>query len=112
MKLDTREVNNIPVVDFQGHLDTNTSFEAEQYLKELIEQGNTRIIVNFDKLEFISSSGLRILLVTAKQLRASEGDLRICNLNETVQEVFDISGFSTILSVFLAEEQALDGFCD
>ena len=112
MKLDTREVGNLPIVDFQGNLDTNTSFEAEEYLKELIDQGNTKIVANFDKLGFISSSGLRILLVTAKRLRVSNGDLHICNLNETVQEIFDISGLGTILSVFTSEENALDGFSD
>ena len=55
-------------------------------------------------------SRLRILLTTAKRLGGTGGGLRLCNLNETVQEVFEISGFSTILSVFGTTEEALQGF--
>jgi anti-anti-sigma factor len=61
-------------------------------------------------LDYISSAGLRVLLATAQKLQAEDGALRVCNLNETVQEVFDISGFSTILSVFKTETEALNEF--
>ena len=110
MKLETREMDGIPIVDIEGNLDTNTAPDAEKHLNGLIEQGSKNIVVNFEKLGFISSAGLRVMLSTAKVLRAAQGDIRICNLNETVQEIFDISGFSTILSVFNAESDALEGF--
>jgi anti-sigma B factor antagonist len=66
--------------------------------------------VNFEKLQYISSAGLRILLAAAKQLKAADGELRICDLNEVVKEVFDISGFSTIFKIFENETEALDSF--
>jgi anti-anti-sigma factor len=61
-------------------------------------------------MEFISSAGLRVLLATAQELQKAGGELRVCNLNEEVNEVFDISGFSTILMVFKDESEALQGF--
>jgi anti-anti-sigma factor len=53
---------------------------------------------------------LRVLLATAKKLGGVGGDLRICGLNETVSEIFEISGFSTILNVFPSEAEALADF--
>ena len=66
--------------------------------------------MNFEKLDYISSAGLRVLLTAAKQLKRVDGELRICSLNEVVAEVFDISGFTTIFKVFRSESEALDGF--
>jgi anti-sigma B factor antagonist len=66
--------------------------------------------VNFKELEYISSAGLRVLLSTAKHLEPSGGEIRICTLNDVVREVFDISGFVTILNLFADETEALDGF--
>ena len=98
------------VLSFQGNLDTNTSPEAESQINDLIEAGAQKLLVNFEKLDYISSAGLRVLLATAKKLKPGDGDLKICCLNQTVQEVFDISGFSTILSVTSSEEEALGAF--
>jgi len=66
--------------------------------------------VNLEKLDYISSAGLRVLLATAKKLKAIGGELRVCSLNEIVTEVFDISGFDLILTVLPSESEALDGF--
>ena len=67
-------------------------------------------MVNFEKLDYISSTGLDVLLKAAKQLKGNSGELRICSLNEFVQEVFEISGFCTILSVLNSESDALSRF--
>ena len=110
MKIETRESQDIQIVAFEGNLDTNTSPEAESKINELIDAGKQKLLVNFEQLNFISSAGLRVLLATVKKLNASGGELRICSLNATVQEVFDISGFVTILSVKSTEEEALSSF--
>ena len=110
MNIETRESQGIQIVAFEGNLDTNTSPEAESKINELIDAGKQKLLVNFEQLNFISSSGLRVLLATVKKLNASGGELRICSLNATVQEVFDISGFITILKVKNTEEEALSSF--
>ena len=110
MNISSREEGGVTVVGFEGNLDTNTAPDAQQHLDGLQDDGVQKILVNFGDLDYISSAGLRVLLVTAKRLGASGGSLRICGLNETVSEVFEISGFSVILSVFGNEAKALEGF--
>ncbi len=108
MDISTEQIDTTTVVRLSGNLDTNTSGPAHEKLEALIEQGNMHLLVNLRQVAFVSSAGLRILLATAKRLNGTEGSLKISNLNETVNEVFEISGFNSILNVFITEEDALN----
>jgi anti-anti-sigma factor len=108
MDISTEHIGGTTVVRFSGNVDTNTSPAAQSSLDELIEGGNTALLVNLRDVAFVSSAGLRVLLATAKRLKKAEGTLKITNLNETVNEVFEISGFSSILDVYPTEEDALN----
>jgi len=110
MEIIQHEHGEIRVLNCVGRLDTNTTPQAENQINDLLESGASKFLINFEKLDYISSAGLRLLLATAKKLKSTSGDLRICCLNPTVQEVFDISGFSSILSVTATEQEALDAF--
>lgn len=110
MQIDIKEVDGIKIVNFIGNLDTNTAPEAESQINGLLENGASKILVNFENLNYISSAGLRVLLATAKKMLATGGSLKVCSLNNTVQEVFDISGFNTILSLAANEADALAAF--
>ena len=110
MEINNRDVGEVKVVEFEGNLDGVTSPKAQNHLDALIMKGNNRIVANFEKINYISSAGLRVLLATAKQLRSNGGDLRLCGLNQNVQEVFEISGFNSILSIHGSESEALEGF--
>ena len=110
MQISVKAAGDVKVLEFEGKLDTQTSPEAQMQLTQLIDGGAKKILVNFEKLDYISSAGLRLLLVAAKQLNTADGELRICCLNEVVREVFDISGFTTIFKVLGSEPEALDRF--
>ena len=110
MNLETKTVGAVSVVQCEGKLDTNTSAAAQEYLNQLMDGGASKILIDFSGVDFVSSAGLRVLLVTTKRLSGSGGSLRVCGLNETVNEVFEFSGFSTILSVFPSEQEALEGY--
>lgn len=110
MDITTRTQNGITLVAFAGNLDSHTSPQAQQALDGIIASGGQKIVVDFTALDYISSAGLRVLLGTAKRLRGAGSALRLFGLNETIREVFDISGFSTILAVFATEAEALEGF--
>ncbi len=110
MQISVKTTKEVKVLVFEGKLDTQTSPDAQQQLIRLIEEGENRFLVNFEKLDYINSAGLCVLLVAAKQLNEIDGELRICSPNEIVREVFDISGFTTIFKVFGSESDALDGF--
>ena len=110
MDISSETKDSITVVRLEGNLDTNTSTDAQDYLNNAIDGGASKVVVSFDKVDFVSSAGLRVLLATAKKLGGGGGALRVCGLNETVTEIFEISGFSTILNVFPSETEALSGF--
>ncbi len=110
MEITVTDAGEVKVIRIEGHLDTQSFPHAQTQLTQLIEQGATKLVVNFEKLDYISSTGLNVLLKAAKQLKGNSGELRVCGLNEVVQEVFDISGFTTILTVTKTEPEALDGF--
>jgi anti-anti-sigma factor len=110
MKIDMHDREDVKVFCFEGKLDTNTTPEAETRLGEVVEQSVNKILIDFEDLDFVSSAGLRILLATAKKLGARGGALRVCSLNETVRDIFDMSGFSTLLRVFENQQDALVDF--
>ena len=106
MQITTRTSNDTHIVAISGSLDSTTSPEAQKSLDGVLA-GAKKVVLDFSQLDYISSAGLRILLGAAKHLRASGGKLGIFGLNQSVREVFEISGFSTILSVYQSEAEAL-----
>ncbi len=106
MQLTQKQIDNYRIIEFSGNLDTATSPEVEKTINECIENGDLKFIFNFENTKYMSSSGLRVLLATAKKLK-NRGELRISNLNTVIEEVFDISGFSSILNVYKSQEEAL-----
>ena len=81
----------------EGRLDTVTAPELEQALKESIS-GVSELTLDFEKLDYISSAGLRVLLSTQK-IMAKQGEMTVANVNETIQEIFDVTGFTDILTI-------------
>ena len=81
----------------EGRLDTTTSPALEAALNESIN-GITELVFDFEKLEYISSAGLRVLLGTQKKMNV-QGKMTIRHVADEIQEVFDITGFSDILSI-------------
>lgn len=96
MEFTTTTDRNATIVTLSGRLDAVTAPEYERKMRELIDGGDLRFVVDFAQLDYISSAGLRGLLVTAKLLKAKKGELRFANVAGTVKEVFDISGFNSI----------------
>lgn len=80
-----------------GRLDTTTAPLLEEEIKNTIN-GITKLVFDFKKLEYISSAGLRILLSTQKTMK-NQGSMVIRNVNEIVNDVFEMTGFSDILTI-------------
>jgi anti-anti-sigma factor len=90
----------------EGRIDASNAPEAEKTLFEYLDS-EAKIGLDFSSLEFVSSAGLRIFLMMAKRLKANKGSLVFFSLPKVVREVFDISGFSKILTIKETEEEAL-----
>ena len=98
MKIETKKEDDKTIVYVEGRLDTNTSEEFEKELRSLIKE-NAEILINLEKLEYISSAGLRVLLYAHKTLTEGSGNLIIEKPNTQVKEVFDVTGFTQILNI-------------
>ena len=95
------------IVSVEGRIDSTNASEFEKPMMEVIEGGCNRIILDCSGLNYISSSGLRIFLIVLKKMIAVKGQFSLCNLQPGIKEIFDISGFSSIFSVFPDKEAAL-----
>ena len=107
LEVNVNEINDVVIVKLQGNLDTNTAPDAESEINKKLGEGVQKMVISLEQTNYVSSAGLRIFLATAKKITASGGVLKLCSANDVVQEILDISGFSTILDVKKTEEEAL-----
>jgi anti-anti-sigma factor len=107
VEIQTIKRDNAMVVSVIGRMDATTTPEYEHKLNSLIESGHKIIVIDFFYLEYISSAGLRGILVTVKAIKAAGGKIAFANIRNNVKDVFDISGFGTIFQINDSVESAL-----
>ena len=107
--MDIKQLNHdeIIILELKGRLDTLSSTKLEKKLSDLIAAKKGKLVLDFSQLEFISSSGLRVLLAAGKQLKSFRGKIVLCSLKEHVKEVFDVAGFTILFSLQPTREAAL-----
>lgn len=89
--------NNCLTVALEGRLDTATAPQLEQELKASLD-GAQAVVLDLEKLEYISSAGLRVLL-SAQKIMNKQGSMEIRNVNEVIMEIFEVTGFTDILTI-------------
>lgn len=97
MKINISTENDTTTVTLDGRLDTMTAPELEAELRQRID-GVDHLVFDFAKLEYLSSAGLRVLLASQKTMN-KQGTMQILNANDTIREIFDVTGFSDILTI-------------
>ena len=85
---------NVKVV---GRLDTTTAPDLEKEIMDSVE-GVTKLVLDFEALEYLSSAGLRVLLQAQKTMN-KQGEMVVRNVNETIAEIFEVTGFSDVLTI-------------
>ena len=95
------------ILALSGRLDTDTSADVELTLQDLLGAGERNFLIDLTGIGYVSSAGLRVLLATAKQLEGGKGSLRLCGLNPSVKQVFDVAGFSKLFALFPDRAAAL-----
>jgi anti-sigma B factor antagonist len=106
MQITTTLCPEATVATLVGRMDAMTTVEFDRWFSELRTGGVAHLVLNMGGLDYISSAGLRSLLAAAKQLKAASGSLLLCGLKGTVEEVFRMSGFLSILPSFPGVEEA------
>jgi anti-sigma B factor antagonist len=108
MEIKTHEMNDIRVVDLIGNLDTSTSPEAESSINQLLDDGTKKMVINLEKIDYLSSSGLRVFLGAAKRMMATGGKVALCNPNNLVMEILQHSGFDSIIDIKATLDEAVE----
>ena len=103
----TRRVRDVLVVDMIGRLDSRTAGPASTELNKIAQGPDRKLLLNAEKLEYMSSAGLRAILVAAKLRQVNGGEVKICRANATVKHVMEVSGFTSLLHLYDTEESAL-----
>jgi anti-anti-sigma factor len=111
MKIKETILNDVSSINLNGRFDANTSDAAENFIRERIEKGRSQIVLNMENVSFISSAGLRVVIIIARELRNEhQGDLYIAALQPSVKRVFEISGLNNIFKLFDDEQTAIQAF--
>ena len=97
LNIETKRNASELTVELSGRLDTNTAPELEAALKTALE-GVKELTFDFEKLHYISSAGLRVLLATQKTMNR-QGSMKVKNANEIIMEIFEVTGFADILTI-------------
>lgn len=107
MDLQTQEEGKTIVVMISGRLDAVTAPEYEKSIRDMIDGGNSEFVVDFDQLDYISSAGLRALLLMAKLLKEKGGQVCFANVKGNVRSVFKMSGFTSLFKIENSVAEAL-----
>lgn len=98
MNIEKKENGTEITLVLSGRLDTTTAPQLEEKIQESLA-GTQKLILDFEKLEYLSSAGLRVLLTGHKAMVKSGGQLEICHVNEVIHEVFEVTGFLDVLNI-------------
>ena len=107
MNIEQRVVDGVTVAYLTGRLDSSVAGEVMDGLNAIVNAGTTKLVINLRDLTYISSSGLRGLLVAAKLIKSANGDLRLCEPIERVAKVLNDSGFSNLIRTDNSESDSV-----
>lgn len=107
MNVDISHNDGIATAAISGHLDSSNVQDFEVPLLEAIGKGDKYILIDFKDCSFLSSAGIRVILIAAKKVGEASGKLVMTGMNEYINEVFTISGLQAILTIIQDREKAL-----
>ena len=108
MPLSIESTDNAHIIALQGQINSANAATVETEVLAVLQKGAKNVLLNMTELSYISSAGLRVVLVLAKRLKQAGGKLVIYRMQPHVREVFDISGFLAILNVTATRNEAVE----
>jgi anti-sigma B factor antagonist len=110
MEVSERTAEGVNVIILGGRFDAHAANDIEQKLDSLLDAGKVQLVVDLGQLEYISSSGLRVLLGALKKAREQQGDIILSDLQPYVREIFEISGFTQLFKMYDKTEEAINSY--
>jgi anti-sigma B factor antagonist len=105
-----RNNNEVVILYLEGFLDAHTSVELEKSFEKLIDKKKFRIIVNFEKLSYISSAGLGVFMAYIETVRNNSGDIKLCKMSDKIYNIFDMLGFPILFEIYKEEVESINKF--
>ncbi len=110
IEITVEQAGDVDVVNINGRIDSRTAPDMGDMLSHQIDQGTVYLIINLNSVDYMSSAGLRELVSALKRIRSAGGDIRLCCVPPRVSEVLELSGLSSIFSIFEDQSSALDSY--
>lgn len=106
VQVEEQEIDGKTVLRISGRIDAASTPVLENKIKKVLDS-KEKIVMDFSKVDYLSSAGMRLLLSATKKLKAKQGMLAICNMNEEVMEIIKMAAFERILAIYPTEAEAL-----
>ena len=110
MEINSEKKNGITCLKIEGSLDASNSSIAKKSICDIIATEGVNLIIDFSRLQYISSAGLRVILIAAKDIKAKNGKIVLCSMTDNVRKDFDISAFTSMFDIQDNIEAALKRF--
>jgi anti-sigma B factor antagonist len=102
--------SDVTIIEAEGQLIVGNRQELKQLVLDAIDKGAKKVLVDFARTGYIDSSGLGVLVSLAKKIREGGGDLRLANLNDDLQTLFELTKLDTLFQISQTREHALESF--
>jgi len=110
MEISVKQQGGVVIVRPVGEIDALTASSFAAVLNQQLQAGGKQLVIDLEQVEFMSSAGLRVLLMVLKELRRQQGNLRLAAVRDKVLQILQMSGFSTIFQLFPTVEDATASF--
>lgn len=110
LRIDLEEIENRVILRIDGRIDAASAPILERKINSLIEDNHAHLLLDFNRVDYLSSAGMRVLLASLKKLKSQKGDLILFGLSDEVGDVIKIAGFDKILRIYSSEKEALQHY--
>jgi anti-sigma B factor antagonist len=106
LKLDHHSEDRLTIVEVEGEIDVYTAPRLRELLIDLVNKGNFHLLVNMEKVDFLDSTGLGVLVGGLKRVRAHDGSLELVCTQERILKIFRITGLTKVFGIYASVEEA------
>ncbi|MBE7412698.1 MAG: STAS domain-containing protein [Leptospiraceae bacterium] len=104
MDIKLRKAGNVSIIDLSGSLDIYTSTDFKSFIEKNINSENNRVIINIEKMTYIDSSGIGMLIKELNFVQTLNGDFKIANMKTPIEKVFKVAGLTSYFQIISEEE--------